>query len=195
LLRFLNKPNCPPRWATRRNELFGESAFAGPSLRKIENIVRDEGEGARRFGGRFNAKGVAALYTSLSPDTAIREANQVGTLQPTTLVAYKVDLSPVFDARESVLLREYSINYDTLASDSRRDEMLNIGQSKTQNFAARLLKEGFSGLIVPSYVKGAKIRDVNLVIWLRDDKSTLRVIDDEENHACQLRPDRDTIVL
>ena len=42
------------------------------------------GEGARRHGGRFNPRGLPALYTSRSVMTAVREANQIGTLQPTT---------------------------------------------------------------------------------------------------------------
>jgi len=58
------------------------------------------GEGARLYGGRFNPKGTPALYTALSIATAIRETNQVGTLQPTTVVAYEADLDPVFDAEE-----------------------------------------------------------------------------------------------
>lgn len=41
------------------------------------------GEGARSHGGRFNPKGMSALYTAQSVMTAIREANQIGTLQPT----------------------------------------------------------------------------------------------------------------
>ena len=36
------------------------------------------GEGARRHGGRFNRRGVSALYTSLSLLTAIREAQWLG---------------------------------------------------------------------------------------------------------------------
>jgi RES domain-containing protein len=38
------------------------------------------GRGAELYGGRFNPKGVPALYTSLSVMTALREANQVGNL-------------------------------------------------------------------------------------------------------------------
>ena len=36
------------------------------------------GEGARRPGGRFNHRGVPALYTSISPLTAILEASPPG---------------------------------------------------------------------------------------------------------------------
>ncbi len=34
------------------------------------------GEGAARFGGRFNRIGRIALYTSLAPETALREVNR-----------------------------------------------------------------------------------------------------------------------
>ena len=34
----------------------------------------------------------------MSVKTAIREANQIGTLQPTTLVSYEADIMPIFDA-------------------------------------------------------------------------------------------------
>lgn len=56
------------------------------------------GEGASRHGGRFNRRGVPALYTSLSPVTAIREAQPLGRpMQPLTLCAYEVDIEPVVD--------------------------------------------------------------------------------------------------
>lgn len=42
--------------------------------------VRDplSGEGARRYGGRFNPKGMAALHCTLDPVTALREISQIG---------------------------------------------------------------------------------------------------------------------
>ena len=67
------------------------------------------GEGAARFGGRFNRVGRAALYASLAPETALREANQVGTLQPTTLVAYQADIGPLLDGRDTAALQPFEI--------------------------------------------------------------------------------------
>ena len=76
-------------------------------LYRALNLIRAReplsGEGARLHGGRFNPKGIPALCTALSVMTAIREANQIGTLQPTTLVCYEADITPVFD--ESILWR------------------------------------------------------------------------------------------
>lgn len=56
--------------------------------------------GAELYGGRIITKGTPTLYTSLYPTTAFREANRVGSLQPTTLVSYKSDLGPNFDTRD-----------------------------------------------------------------------------------------------
>ena len=59
------------------------------------------GEGARRHGGRFNRRGVPALYTSLSPLAAIREAQPLGRpiwSASAPSCAYEVDVEPVFDA-------------------------------------------------------------------------------------------------
>ena len=57
------------------------------------------GEGARRHGGRFNQRRLPALYTSLIPLAAIREAQPLGRpMQPLTLCAYEVDAEPVLDA-------------------------------------------------------------------------------------------------
>ena len=48
--------------------------------------------------------------------TALREANQVGTLQPTTLVAYDADIRPVFDTRDTGSLAGFGMGPRDLAS-------------------------------------------------------------------------------
>ena len=123
------------------------------------------GAGARRFGGRFNAKGTPALYTSLSIATAIRESNQIGTLQPTTLVSYAADIAPVFDATDRLALADHAITPDTLAADDWRLQMQAHGKSATQAFAERLARAGFAGAKLPSYARGAGAGDLNIVLW------------------------------
>lgn len=139
------------------------------------------GEGARRFGGRFNPKGVPALYTSLSIQTAIREANQIGTLQPTTLVSYQCDLTLIFDATDSRFLSEYGFTLEQLAADNWRLEMKKFGMAPTQRLAEHFLADGFIGMRVRSFAKGTSEDDHNMVLWKWGDTLPTRisVVDDE----------------
>lgn len=54
------------------------------------------GEGARLYGGRWNAKGVAALYCATDPVTAVAEYYQ-GLLRPGTLVPYRIEAGAIAD--------------------------------------------------------------------------------------------------
>lgn len=60
--------------------------------------IPTSGAGAAVQGGRANRPGAHALYLALSPETAIREYQQLSPLMPPgTLVAYTVSLNPVVD--------------------------------------------------------------------------------------------------
>ena len=142
--------------------------FAGFLYRALNPVyARDplSGRGAQLYGGRFNPKGTPALYASLSPMTALREANQVGALQPTTLVAYEADVRPVFDTRDAGSLAGFGMSPKDLASVAWRDEMIANGESETQTFARRLIAAGYAALLVPSFARGAAPTDLNLVLW------------------------------
>lgn len=139
------------------------------------------GRGAALYGGRFNPKGMPALYTSFSVMTALREANQVGNLQPTTLVSYEADLQPLFDSRDSAALKAEGMDEVALATTAWRDEMRLNGEAKTQAFARRLVAAGFCGLVVRSFAPGASEQDLNLVLWQWGEALPFRLtlIDDE----------------
>ncbi|WP_134682478.1 RES family NAD+ phosphorylase [Paracoccus ravus] len=139
------------------------------------------GEGARRFGGRFNAKGTPALYSARSIVTAIREANQIGTLQPTTLVAYQARIERIFDATDPAKLAAAEIDQATLAADNWRNQMMAEGRAPTQVMAGRLIGEGYAGMQVRSFAPGAGSDDLNIVLWRwgADDDAILTLVDDE----------------
>lgn len=139
------------------------------------------GEGARRHGGRFNPRGMAALYTAQSVAGAIREANQIGTLQPTTLVAMQADIAPVFDAADAAALAGQGMSPADLAADDWRARMLAGDAAPTQALAERLVAAGYAAMQVPSFAKGADAGALNLILWRwgSDLPARLVVVDDE----------------
>ena len=158
--------------------------FQGLLYRALNPIRAREplsGEGAQLHGGRFNPKGVPALYTALSVMTAVREANQIGTLQPTTLVCHEADITPVFDATDADALGTYDMTPTDLAAEDWRLQMRAHGKAPTQILAERLIADGYAGLRVPSFAKGASVEDLNMVLWVWGSTlpAKLVLIDDE----------------
>ena len=124
------------------------------------------GAGARRHGGRFNRRGVPALYCSLSQITAIREATPLGRpMQPLMLCAYEVDAEPVFDAADPTQWREIEVSQAGLVCPTWEADMLDGGVAASQRLAERLVGVGYVGMLVRSFAVGASEEDLNLVIW------------------------------
>lgn len=158
--------------------------FEGTLYRALNPIYAREplsGRGAELYGGRFNRKGTPALYTSLTVMTALREANQVGSLQPTTLVSYDASIGRVFDCRDEDALRTEEMDPVALADATWRDQMKATREARTQAFARRLAVAGYHGLLVRSFAIGATANDLNLVLWSWGDigPSRLILVDDE----------------
>ena len=114
------------RGSRRLDELFDQPRVLlsrGRLYRALNPVYARQplsGRGAGLYGGRFNAKGTEALYTATDPATALREANQVGDLQPTTLVSYRADLGPVFDTRDADALTDQGMTDQGLADPAWR---------------------------------------------------------------------------
>ena len=141
------------------------------------------GEGARRHGGRFNRIGVPALYTSLSPVTAIRESSLLGRpLQPITLCAYEVDAEPVFDALDPSQREAQGVKTDDTFCLNWEQDMVAGNIPASHRLADRLIAAGYAGMRVQSFAPGAGTDDLNLVFWRWGDHRPIKVvlIDDEE---------------
>lgn len=119
------------------------------------------GEGARLYGGRFNAKGVPAFYVALDVLTAILEASPLGApFQPMTLCQYEVDCDDIVDYRSA----DGPIA-DRLATPNWRAAMLAGRTPACQALAAALIDDGAAGMLVRSYARGASSDAANLVLW------------------------------
>ena len=161
-----------------------DGRYTGRLYRALNPVYAREplsGRGAELYGGRFNVRGTPALYTALDPTTALREANQVGSLQPTILVSYTADLGPIFDTRDQVGLRRYEMTEAMLADSAWRMKMLDSLSVPTQDFAGSLIADGFAGLLIRSFAKGASASDFNIVLWnWNREGCVLTVVDDED---------------
>jgi RES domain-containing protein len=162
-----------------------EVTWSGRLYRALNPVYAREplsGRGAALYGGRFNPKGMPALYASSSVMTALREANQVGDLQPTTLVCYRAEIEAVFDARRATNLAAWGMDEAALADPSWRDAMRRHGEARTQKLARELVADGYNAMIVRSFAKGAAADDANLVLWRWGDGAPARLtlIDDEQ---------------
>jgi len=157
--------------------------YRGPLFRALNPIYAREplsGRGAELYGGRFNPKGVPALYSSLTALTALREANQAGSLQPTTLVSYDAEIDGVFDTRDESALAAEGMDAASLADNTWRDQMKVTEEARTQAFARRLIAKGYRAMFVRSFAPGATNDELNLVLWQWGDSpsSRLTLIDD-----------------
>ncbi|MCM2397278.1 RES domain-containing protein [Rhizobium sp. S95] len=166
-------------------------SFRGKLYRALNPIYAREplsGRGAELYGGRFNPKGVPALYASLSVMTALREANQVGNLQPTTLVSYDAEIERVLDSRDAGELATYGMDTAALAAATWRDEMKTRGIARTQEFARQAMADGYHALLVRSFAAGASDDDFNLVLWQWAGVAPAKLILIDDEHRLSRSP-------
>lgn len=124
------------------------------------------GEGAAIHGGRFNPKGLPALYLSLELTTAIKEANQgfASKMEPYLLCSYDIDCEDIVDLGDDAGRRAEGVEESVLSAGwfahiARRT--LPPQWALVREFIAK----GAAGVIVPSYAPGATAADRNLVLW------------------------------
>lgn len=138
------------------------------------------GEGASKYGGRFNPIGIPTLYTSLTYEGAMRERIGLARTQPVITCQYQVDIEPIFNALNENDLRAFQIREADL--DCPWEDDISRGETPTSHvIALRLREAGYAGLLVKSFAFAATGDDINLVIWNygSDLPRKIEVIDDE----------------
>lgn len=116
------------------------------------------GTGAAKTGGRWNRKGLEAIYTSLDVETATLEAYQdfiyrgfpLTTITPRVTAGAKVKLSKVLDLTDSKVLKSIGFTKKELIEEDWRAIQKAGDESWTQAIGRGAYLAGFEGLIVPS---------------------------------------------
>lgn len=127
------------------------------------------GDGAARYGGRFNPIGTQALYTSLTAITALSEYHQKfpGRPQPTTLCAYNVDCQDIVDLRDANELNQHKLSAADLAC--AWEHQIHKGIIPTSwEIATTLIEANVAGIVVPSFAEKGQTTAHNLIFWKWD---------------------------
>ena len=151
------------------------------------------GEGARIHGGRFNPKGVAALYTALDIGTVAKELQgKSKNVPPHMLVELRISSERVLDLRAVAALdilgltrgdlglpfRDYDYSEVDLAN--YLDTRLQLPPS--QMVAIGALALGADAVLVPAQHANASEDEVNLVLfeWNVTDATSAKLVDPDE---------------
>ena len=116
------------------------------------------GEGSRRFGGRWNRKGIPVVYASLTPEIAMAEAlantRYFGIpaehAMPRTFVAIEVRLARVLDLRRPEVQRVLGVSEARCRIVDWRAELARRREPITRRLGRAAHAAGWEGPVVPS---------------------------------------------
>ncbi len=135
------------------------------------------GEGARRFGGRWNPVGSPAIYAARELSTAWAEYNQGFVQHPALIIQIELGGASLADLTAADVMSQWKIAPD-IHRCNWRDDLGKGRNPKTYDIRERLLAQGFDGVIYPSTMSpGGSC--VVLWRWNEPDAPSLRAIDPE----------------
>lgn len=150
--------------------------FQGDVMRSVSILhanAKDifSGEGAAVRGGRWNPRGIDAVYASLSVTTAVREAYQellrfgfsASTARPRTFCGAQVTLQNVLDLSEKNIRRAIGFTVSELVDEDWLAIQQEGDESWTQAIGRGAFEARFEGLLVPS--ARDRPRGINLVVF------------------------------
>jgi RES domain-containing protein len=158
---------------------------ATPKYAKETDLLT--GEGSRLHGGRWNPPGIAAVYASFTPETAMEETLAhfryygipLHAAMPRIFVAIRAQLTKVLDLTEGVNRRRIQIAESRLLECDWRDDVKRGKESLTQLLGRAAKAAGFEAMIVRSAAAKA---GYNMVIFPENLRtaSQLSVLDPEK---------------
>ena len=135
------------------------------------------GEGAARFGGRWNPPGMPAIYAARELSTAWAEYNQGFVQHPALIARLELSGARLADLTDEAVLAELSVK-PAIHRCEWRDAMDNGRVPQTHALARRLLRRGWHGVVYPSFMSPGG-RCVALWRWNKKGVPRLDVIDPE----------------
>lgn len=136
------------------------------------------GEGAARFGGRWNPVGAPTLYAACELSTAWAEYNQGFVQHPALIAQLELADAALAELTDPTVLQEFGVDPAIHRCEWRAD--LDEGRTpETHLLRQRLLGEGFDGVVYPSFMSpGGSC--VALWHWNSPGKPGLKVVDPDQ---------------
>ena len=135
------------------------------------------GEGAARFGGRWNPSGQPTIYAARELSTAWAEYNQGFVQHPALVVELELSGARLADLTNAETLKQFGVAAD-IHDCEWRAILDRENTPPTHLLREKLLKEGFDGVIYPSFMsRGGNC--VALWKWNEEGGPKLRAIDPE----------------
>lgn len=137
------------------------------------------GAGAAKAGGRFNRKGLHALYLSFDEVTALREYQQEEPIMPPgTIAAYHVALDRVADLRDGYEPGKWAPIWEDWNCNWRNLQFLHGITPPSWDIGDLVVSEGIPGILFPST---RNTGGINLVVFTElldgSDQRSVRVHD------------------
>lgn len=116
------------------------------------------GIGASRFGGRWNPRGIRAVYASLTPETSMAEvlntANYFGfgasSLMPRVFMGMEVSLAQVLDLTVGQTRQRLGVSLVRMLAEDWRQVQQAGKEALTQQIGRAAMETGLEGIIVPA---------------------------------------------
>jgi RES domain-containing protein len=123
------------------------------------------GDGAAAKGGRFNPRGVPALYLALTLEGTFAELVHgfAYRLEPLTICSYEVDVDEVVDLTSENSRKLAGVELADMACGWQSDVMNGVEPASWR--IANLLRKNSSGILVPSFANHTRPDMQNLVLW------------------------------
>lgn len=135
------------------------------------------GDGAAQNGGRWNRKGMKALYLAADPMTAVSEYNQDFLFRPVTLAQYRLSEARIIDLTDHERLIELALT-ETVHTTAWRAWILEGREPPQWLVADRLVDAGWHGAWFPS-ATSAQGRAIVLWRWNETRGCKVQVVDQD----------------
>ncbi|NQT41230.1 MAG: RES family NAD+ phosphorylase [Planctomycetes bacterium] len=164
---------------TPQASAFEATGYRSASPRYATETDLLTGEGSRRCGGRWNPPGLAAVYASLTPETAMAETLALArysgwaaeVAMPRTFVAMSFNLKRVLDLTDGNIRRRLAFSRKRMIESDWRAA---VSAPLSQLLGQAAAEVGLEGLLVPSAVEPYGGR--NIVAFPRNIKAPKAVV-------------------